>query len=280
MSLRWIAGLLTVLLLAATGTTAQTNITIKGDLQAAQELDAAWQRLEKLRSYRMKFAFQTTVMLEEVVKPDRWRILEKDSYGRTQETIVVGKEYRVLLHETEEDRRKREEERRREAQERITSLVSGLISIFTGGGFFAVADLILSQIRSAAQERQQDALGVWLCPKGPWPYDPQALAAQAGPPPLQEETYGRLGEVMIEGARTHGYTIETRIGGQHPSTLRHRVYVLVDNGLLRRIELLDALTGTATTPADWSKKADTTWDYYDHDAPITIEFSQCGQRQR
>lgn len=280
MSLRWIAGLLTVLLLAATGTTAQTNITIKGDLQAAQEVTAAWERFEALRSYRMRFTTPGAVILEENVKPDRIRVLYRDSRGRTEETVVIGKEYRVLLHETEEDRRRREEDRRREQQERISSLVSGLISIFTGAGIFAVADLILSQIRSAAQERQQDSLGVWLCPKGPWPYDPQALAAQAGPPPPTEEIYGRLGEVMIEGARTQGYTLETKSGGQHPSIVRHRVYVLVEGGMLRRLEMLDALIGTTAPPADWTRKAEDIWDYSDYDAPITIEFSQCGQRQR
>ncbi|MGH7319039.1 MAG: hypothetical protein ACRELA_05355, partial [Candidatus Rokuibacteriota bacterium] len=106
MRLPWIAGLL-ALLLAATGAVAQSTVTTSGDLQAAQEVTAAWERFERLQSYRMRF---TT--------------------------------------------------------------------------------------------------GVWLCPKGPWPYDLQALAAQAGPPPPTEEIYGRLGEVMIEGARTRGYTLE------------------------------------------------------------------------
>lgn len=269
-----------VLLMTATAAVAQSRVTISGDLQAGQEVTAAWERFERLRSYRMRFTSSGAVTLEENVKPDRIRVLYRDSRGRTEETVVIGKEYRVLLHETEEDRRRREEDRRREQQERISSLVSGLISIFTGGGIFAVADLIRSQIQSAAQERQQDSLGVWLCPKGPWPYDPQALAAQSGPPPPSEEIYGRLGEVMIEGARARGYALETRSGGQHPSIVRHRVYVLVDTGMLRRLEMLDALTGTSAPPADWTKEATDVWDYYDYDAAITIEFSPCGQRQR
>jgi len=276
--LRYAAGLLAVLL-AVVGAVAQSNITVTGDLQAGAEVTAAWERQEKLRSYRMKFTTTGSVIFEEAVRPDRWRILYTAG-GRTEETIVVGKEYRVLLHETEADRRKREEERRREQQERISSLVSGLISIFSGGGIFAVADLIRSQIRSAAQERPGDAIGVWLCPKGAWPYDPAALAAQAGPPPPSEEIYARLGEIMIDGVRTNGYTMEIKSGGPNPSTLRYRVYVLVDSGLLKRLEMLDALTGIVTAPADWSKKADSTWDYYDHDAAMTIELPSCGQRQR
>ena len=43
--------------------------------------------------------------------------------------------------------------------------------------------------------------------------------------------------------------------------------------------MVDLLPGNVSTPADWNKKAELTWDYYDHDAPITIEFSPCGQRQ-
>lgn len=279
MRLPIVAGLL-ALLLAATGAVAQSNVTTSGDLQAAQEVTTAWERFERLRSYRLRFTTSTEVIFEENVKPDRMRVLSRDSRGRTEETVVIGKEYRVLLHETEEDRRRREEDRRREQQERISSLVHGLISIFSGGGIFAVAELIRSQIQSAARDRQQDSLGVWLCPKGPWPYDPQALMAQAGPPPPSEEIYGRLGEVMIEGARTQGYTLETKSGGQAPSIVRHRVYVLVETGMLRRLEMLDALTGTTAPPADWTKKADAVWDYSDHNAPITIEFSACGQRQR
>lgn len=279
MRLPWVAGLL-ALLLAATGAVAQSNVTTSGDLQAAQEVTTAWERFERLRSYRLRFTTTSEVIFEENVKPDRMRVLSRDSRGRTEETVVIGKEYRVLLHETEEDRRRREEDRRREQQERISSLVNGLISIFTGGGIFAVAQLIRSQIQSAAQERQQDSLGVWLCPKGQWPYDPASLAAQAGPPPPTEETYGRLGEVMIEGARTQGYTLETKSGGQAPSVVRHRVYVLVETEMLRRLEMLDALPGTTAPPADWTKKADAVWDYSDHNAPITIEFSPCGQRQR
>lgn len=75
------------------------------------------------------------------------------------------------------------------------------------------------------------------------------------------------------------YALETRFGGQNPQTIRHRIYVIADTGMLRRSEMVDLLPGNVSTPADWNKKAELTWDYYDHDAPITIELPACGQRQ-
>jgi hypothetical protein len=100
--------------------------------------------------------------------------------------------------------------------------------------------------------------GTWLCQGAP----------PAGRPPPQpgkfegEVTISRLGESTVEGARAQGYAYTMRTQGQ---TSKQRLFVLADGGLPRRVEVLDA-----------GDQVVGTLDYYDFNAPITIELPKCG----
>ncbi len=103
----------------------------------------------------------------------------------------------------------------------------------------------------------------------------QATAWQCGPAPVQagsepnplkakgEVTISRLPDATIEGTRTRGYRSTMTTDGKPNHS---RIFVLVDRGLPRRTEVLD----------DAGSKMEMTIDYYDFNAPITIDLPKCG----
>ena len=77
-----------------------------------------------------------------------------------------------------------------------------------------------------------------------------------------EVTVSRLGDVTIEGTKTAGYEYAWSVQGK---MMKQRFYVAVGDGLPRRLVMLDA-----------AGKPQTTFEYYDFNAPITIELAKCG----
>jgi len=106
---------------------------------------------------------------------------------------------------------------------------------------------------------------------GPWQCQaaPGSLGGGTGgwPPDLRrakgEVTVTRLGFATLEGARTQSYEIVyTPSANAKPTTIR--LYVLQSGGILRRAEVLDK-----------DEKVAVTIDYYDVNAPITIDLPKC-----
>ncbi len=185
------------------GTTVSGQTKVNGDARAWEEVQAAFERLGKLRSYRARITAPggTTVVLNEVVPPDRIRVVQQMG-NITFEFITVGAETRLRI------------------------LSSGVPP-------------------------------TWQCV-------PPAQAASLRPqqPATPDEvTITRLGESSVEGTRTQGYQYTQVIQGR-PST--HRLQVVAESGLPRRLEVLDS-GGNVTALAD----------YYDFNAPITIELPSC-----
>ncbi|MDQ7843986.1 MAG: hypothetical protein QN141_11480 [Armatimonadota bacterium] len=200
--MRVVLGIVAVLSLAV-GAAAQAQVTVKGDARAWQEVAAAYERLARLRTYRMKMKVegQPMTMVVEHVSPDRTRTLMQ-AEGFTMEMVSVGDrmQYRTV----------------------------------TGG-----------------------TSGPWQCQKPPT----AAPTAEDARNARGEVTISRLGEVTVEGVRTQGYDYSWTSQGK---TVRQRLYVAGD-GLPRRLVVLDD-----------AGKPQMTIDYYDFNAPITIEFARCG----
>ena len=98
-----------------------------------------------------------------------------------------------------------------------------------------------------------------------WQCVPPSQAASLRPqqPATPDEvTITRLGESSIEGTRTQGYQYTQVVEGR-PVT--QRLHVLVETSLPRRLEVMDS-GGNITAVVD----------YYDFNAPITIELPRCG----
>ncbi len=102
--------------------------------------------------------------------------------------------------------------------------------------------------------------GNWQCQRRP-----VSIGAQpAQPQPLfrGEAEVSRLGEVVLEGARTHGYTMTIKPAQGEP--IRQRFYVLMQVGLPRRAEILDP-----------PEQVNGVLDYYDYNAVIRIDMFRC-----
>ena len=72
--------------------------TVRGDLRAWQEISAAWERLGRVKTYRMRItsAGQPAPSVVERVNPDRSRMVMKQG-AITIESITVGKETRFRM---------------------------------------------------------------------------------------------------------------------------------------------------------------------------------------
>jgi hypothetical protein len=112
--------------------------------------------------------------------------------------------------------------------------------------------------------RTRTGNGPWQCQLAPgsmvggtggWPPDPRTAKG--------EVTVTRLGFATIDGGRTQSYeVVYTPSANAKPTTIR--VFVLQNGGILRRAEVLDK-----------DEKVAVTIDYYDVNAPITIELPRC-----
>ncbi|MDQ7827568.1 MAG: hypothetical protein QN122_01220 [Armatimonadota bacterium] len=92
--MRVLAALIGVLLCA----TAAVGQTVRGDVRAWQEISAAWERLSRLKTYRMRVTSsgQPAPSVVERVNPDRSRMVMKQG-EITIESITVGKETRFRM---------------------------------------------------------------------------------------------------------------------------------------------------------------------------------------
>lgn len=253
---------------------AQSQATVKGDAAAWREVEAAWQRLGALRSYRMRMVAPPDVqgadkmrMVMEFVNPNRNRMVVDIEDTMTMEVIRVGQEpprRRVIL-----------KGEMAQVASQSPSQAPSLVNRILGGGIFgfisaamdpigfvtnmvvgavtqAVTQSVMSQVAPAGADIRP---GVWQCQR------PQTSASVSAS--TREVTVARAGEATIDGARTLGYDL-TFV--EQSGTTKMRMYVLADRQLPRRTASFDA-----------SGKLVGGMDYYDFDAPITIELPPCEQ---
>ncbi len=262
------------IVVAATSAAAQPRSTIKGDEAAAREIDAAFQRLAGLRSYRMKIipppgqqGADKMSMVMEFVNPDRTRMVIDMEDTATIEMIRVGQELR---------RRITLKGQMAQAGAQSPSLVNQIL----GGGIFGglgtilgaifdpigfVTNLVVSAISDAIINRLLAPVGgnfrpgVWVCLQAP-SADASSSSSSGG-----EVTIARLDDATIDGARTRGYdmTVAQQSGGR-TATSKMRLFVLADRQLPRRMETFDA-----------AGRLQGGMDYYDYDAPFTIDLPAC-----
>ncbi len=195
--------LILVVVLAAP---ASAQVTVNGDAAAWREVMAAYQRLEALRTYRMKFTgvgVPGAGAVTEVVNPDRSRTVVDLGQGG-MEFVTVGKDTRTRL----------------------------------GNAAW--------QCQGTSGKRNVGGL----------PINPREAKG--------EVAVSKLGVVVIAGARTVAYQFAySKTATAQPTNVR--LYVLADGGLPRRSEVLDK-----------DEKVTVTIDFYDFNAPITIELPRCG----
>ncbi|MDR7532195.1 MAG: hypothetical protein QN162_02480 [Armatimonadota bacterium] len=239
-----------VLLVVLTVTPALAQ-RVSGDAGAWEEVKAAFDRLQALRTYRMIMALapelsaqRQMTMLTEVVNPDRRRTVVEFPEG-TAESIIVGRQVASRFVN-------------RSAQPAVPqpSLgLGGLIGAFMDPVGFLAGFLMQAAVNAMMQAAVQRFMG-WRC---------QTLDEAGGSSGGQEGgesevEVGRLSDATLGGVPVRVYRIVWRMPGQ--PTGEQRLYVTAD-GMPRRSEMFDQgkpMMGT---------------DYQDFNAPITIELPRC-----
>lgn len=262
-----------LVVLVASPALAQSQPTIKGDAAAWQEVGTAWQRLGALRSYRMRVVppdvqgADKMRMVMEFVNPDRNRMVMDMEDMMTMELVRVG----------QEPARRRITLKGQVAQvaSQNPAQAPSLVNRILGGGIFGlisafmdpigfVTNMVIGAVTQAITQRIMSQFvpagadirpGVWQCQR------PQADASSSASTP--EVTVARAGEMTIDGARTRGYDL-TYVDQRQNTNTKMRIYVLADRQVPRRIESFDA-----------NGKVLGGMDYYDFDAPITIDLPPC-----
>ncbi len=196
-SLRAAVVVLAVTLIVSVTATAARDLVVRGDAKAWAEIEAAFIKFTKVKSYRTKGSVTGGgTFLMEIVNPDKFHHV-MDFGGVKMETIQVGKEVR-----------------------------------FRQGG------------------------GPWMCTGQPVPVldtDPQKLTG--------EVTAAKGPAAVIDGVQTQSYTYTWK---DQQITTYLRLFVAKSNGLPKRIEDLNDKGGVQST-----------FDYFDYDAPITITLPVC-----
>ena len=251
-----------IVIVAASAATAQSQLTVKGDAAAWQEVSASWQRLAGLKTYRMRMipapgtqGVDKMRFVIETVNPDRTRMIMDMEDLMTIEMVRVGQESRRRIT--------LKGQLAQASPAQSTSLVNQIL----GGGIFGllgaffnplgfITNLISASVADRMIQRVTNNFrpGVWTCPEVP-------QGASSSTSSNAEVTAARLGESTIEGARTQGYDLTFT---EQRGTSKMRVYVLADQQVPRRIEGLDS----SGRPAG-------SMDYYDFDAAFTIDPPAC-----
>ncbi len=240
----------TVLLVVLAVTPARAQ-RVRGEAQAWEEVKAALDRLEALRTYRFVMALGPEVsgqrpmtMLTEVVNPDRRRSVIEFPDG-TAESIIVGRQIASRFVS------KSAQPAVPQPSFGLSDLIGALINpleFFTG--------LLMRAAMNAMMQAAMQGLVGWRC---------QTLDEGGGGSGGQgsgeaEVEVRRLPDTTVGGAPARVYQMVWRVPGQPAS--EQRLYVAPD-GMPRRSEVFD------------QGKPLVHMDYRDFNAPITIELPRC-----
>lgn len=224
---------------------------VSGDAQAWEEVKAAFDRLQALRTYRMIMSlgpelsvqWQMT-MLTEVVNPDRRRTVMEFPEGMA-ESIIVGRQMASrFVSKTGQP-----------AVPQPSLGLGGLLGAFLDPVGFLTGYVMQAAMNAMMQAATQRLMG-WRC---------QTLDEGGGSSGGQgagepEVAVGRLSDATVGGAPARVYQIVWRTPGQRAH--EQRLYVTAD-GMPRRSEAFDQGKPFMIT------------DYQDFNAPITIELPRC-----
>lgn len=224
---------------------------VSGDARAWEEVKAAWDRLEALRTYRMVMALAPEVsaqrqmtILTEVVNPDRRRTVMEFPEGRV-ESIIVGRQMASRFVSTST------QPAVPQPSFGLGDLIGALINPL---GFFT--GLLMQAAMNAMMQAATQRLVGWRC---------QTLDEGGGGSGGQgsgeaEVEVRRLPDATVGGAPARVYQMVWRMPGQPAS--EQRLYVGAD-GIPRRSEMFQ------------QGQPGMLMDYQDFNVPITIELPRC-----
>lgn len=274
-----VLGVITAVALGATPAAGQQGMTVRGDPAVWEEVSRAWGQIARLRSYRMRMLpppgqpeAERFSMVMEFVAPDRRRMVVDMPDTMTVEVITVGQEMRrrVTLKGQLAEQAARNPAAGGQIVNQIMGggvfgFISNVVSAVTNPIGFATS-LAISYIAQRVAQQAARAAGADDLRPGVWSCRRFGEASSAGEPQGSTEvTAVRAGDGTLDGARTRLYDVTfVTPSSSGPVTSRMRVHVLADRQLVRRVDMLDA-----------GGQAAGAMEYYDFDAPITIDLPAC-----
>lgn len=248
---------LLIILLAASGAPAQA---VQGDPQATQEVEAAWERLGNLKTYRIRTKMPFEKPAQEPQRPS-----QSDGAGVATSIIsnILSGNWLGLFFDLLSLASARQERQQQQKEPDEASAVMEVVNPDRIRMIIQIGPMAVESV-SVGRESRFRVTGVrgmsetWQCPKAP----PSAVAPEPELAFTLQATRGA--EVVIDGVKTQAYDVtQTMEMNGTKETMRYRLYLLADRGLPRRMESLE------------DGKVESTSDYYDYDAPIAIELPNC-----
>ncbi len=268
--MRMLAAVTVALIMISSVVLAQPQPPAAGDAVARQELAAAWRRLEALKSYRRKMGLSPRMagadkmrLVTETVNPNRTRMVLDMENMITVEFVQVGQEFRRRITLKGALAQQYAQLAAQNSPQNFFDQMGGILGLISAiaNPMEAVIGVVATAVQGAIMNHLADRFGASFRP-GTWECMPPQ-AESFTPPSLSE--VARSTDTTIEGTQVRGYDVtSTEQRGGRAVTTKMRFYVLTDRQLPRRIERFDA-----------SGSLEGVMDFYDFDAPITIELPPC-----
>lgn len=245
------------------------------DAKAAQELESAFGKLEKLKSYRLRstpIPASGEPLVYEVQPPDAFRMLRHEKiagFSGTSETISKGGKiaFRFVSPDLDAHLAEMEAAQRTSFMTTLSGSLAQIAEAIASGGVYGLgfaadqAALLAAAVRERAKQDPEQVYGRWQCLVDAVPSD----SPVEKPEGIEEaETVERLSPATSDGENVVRYrSVSTFRSALNDATwsLDQRIYVLERSGLPIRVEMDDLV-----------------FDYFDFEAPLAIEFPSCEER--
>lgn len=251
------------------------DVSAVHDPAAGEELERAFKKLERLKSYRLRSTSISPAgepLIYEVQPPDRYRMFQRVQLGEfpgTAETVSIRQRiaFRFVSSELDTHLAKMSTAEQSSFMATMAGPLVQIVEAIASGGVWGLgfaaeqAASLASALRDQAKENPLEVYGKWQCtedavPAEDWTKKP----GETEPTELVE----RLSPETLDGENVRVYrSVSTFENALNDTTwsLNQRTYVLEHSGLPRRVET-----------------DDTVFDYYDFELPLTIEFPACEKR--
>jgi hypothetical protein len=271
----FLLGLLATVVLAQEPSSSNETVAASPvhDPAAAQEVERAFKKLESLKSYRLRatsIPSTSEPLIYEVRPPDNFRMLQREKLGGfpgTSETISAGGKiaFRFVSPELDAHLAKMSATEQASFMMTMSGSLAQIVEAIASGGIWGLgfaadqAASLAAAVREQAKENPLEVYARWQCtedaaPSETWTKKPDDVE--------QTEVVERLSPATLDGEKVLVYrSVSTLRNAMNEWSLDQRTYVLEKAGLPSRVEMDDLV-----------------FDYFDFDAPVTIEFPSCQKR--
>jgi hypothetical protein len=241
--------------------------------KAAEELERAFKKLESLKSYRLRATSvppQSEPLIYEVQPPDRFRAVRQQKlagFAGTSETVSVGDRiaFRFVSADLDAHLSKTNAAQDTSFMAAMSAELTRIVEDIASGAVWGLglaaeqAASLAAAVREEAKRNPLEIYGKWQCMESPGPQDahvekPEAVAA---------ETVEQLDATTLDGEKVFVYRSVSTFKnatdeGEATWSLSQQTSLHERTGLPSRVEMDDL-----------------TFDYFDFDAPLSIEFPSC-----